>query len=109
MLENAEPDETGYIPTPYETGGAGEMMAFLEAAGFRDLHEHRVQADVHVESEERYLQSMLRGTPLGHSLEGEDPRVQAEVPRKTRLKLKNWVRPTGLVLPAECVIVSATR
>jgi ubiquinone/menaquinone biosynthesis C-methylase UbiE len=109
MLENAEPDETGYIPTPYEIGGPGEMMAFLEAAGFKDPHEHRVQRIVLVENEETYLDAVLKGTPIGHSLAEEDPDVQKEVLRKTRLNLQKWATPTGLALPAECVIVSAMR
>jgi SAM-dependent methyltransferase len=109
MLENAEPDETGYLPTPYETGGPGEVMAFLEAAGFRDPHEHRVQSVVLVADEETYLGSILKGTPIGHSLAEEDPGVQEEVLRKTRGNLKKWLTPTGLAIPAECLIVSATK
>jgi ubiquinone/menaquinone biosynthesis C-methylase UbiE len=109
MLENAEPDETGYIPTPYEIGGPGEMMAFLEAAGFHDPHEHRVQRVVLVEDEETYLETILKGTPIGHSLSEEDPEVQKEVLRKTSVNLKQWLTPSGLALPAECVIVSATK
>ncbi len=35
MLAHAEPDASGYIPTPYETGGPGEMVAFLRAAASR--------------------------------------------------------------------------
>jgi ubiquinone/menaquinone biosynthesis C-methylase UbiE len=109
MLENAEPDETGYIPTPYETGGPGEMMAFLEAAGFRDPREHRFQSVILVANEETYLESVLKGTPIGHSLAEEDPSVQAEVLRKTRVNLKKWSTPKGLAMPAECVIVTATK
>ncbi|MEK6988136.1 MAG: methyltransferase domain-containing protein, partial [Candidatus Thermoplasmatota archaeon] len=41
MLEFAEPDESGYLPTPYELGGPGEMVKFLGAAGFQDAEEER--------------------------------------------------------------------
>ena len=109
MLENAEPDESGYIPTPYETGGPGEMMAFLEAAGFREPKEQRFQTLVRVESEENYLESILKGTPIGHSLSEEEPEVQQEVLRKTRANLTQWRTPQGLAIPAECLIVSATK
>jgi ubiquinone/menaquinone biosynthesis C-methylase UbiE len=109
MLENAEPDETGYIPTPYETGGPGEMMAFLEAAGFHEPKEHRVQKLVPVENEEVYLKTILKGTPIGHSLSEEEPAVQEEVLRKTRENLKKWQTPRGLEIPAECVVVTAKK
>src|SRR5206468_4755450 len=35
MLEFAEPDETGYLPTPYELGGPGEMVKMFDDAGFQ--------------------------------------------------------------------------
>lgn len=109
MLEHAEPDETGYIPTPYETGGPGEMVAFLEAAGFVDGHEERVQHSVKFDGPEDYLRALLKATPIGHSLSEEEPTVQAEVLRKTRANLEQWQTPSGLVLPAECVIVGARK
>jgi ubiquinone/menaquinone biosynthesis C-methylase UbiE len=109
MMENAEPDETGYLPSPYEIGGPGEMMAFLEAAGFREPHEHRFQSVMLVANEEAYFEAILKGTPIGHSLAEEDPGVQEEVLRKTRVNLKKWLTPTGLAMPAECVIVSAKK
>ena len=58
MLEHAEPDENGYLPTPYETGGPGEMVAFLEAAGFRYATEHRVTHAM------RYGPNYVTGTVL---------------------------------------------
>jgi SAM-dependent methyltransferase len=109
MLEHAEPDETGYIPTPYETGGPGEMVAFLEAAGFRDGQEIRVEHSVTFDSPEDYLRALLKATPIGHSLSEEDSKTQEEVLRKTRENLKQWTAPPGLSLPAECVIVSARK
>jgi ubiquinone/menaquinone biosynthesis C-methylase UbiE len=109
MLENAEPDETGYIPTPFETGGPGEMVAFLEAAGFHDAQEERVQQLVPVVNADVYLDSLLKATPIGHSLYEEEPEVQKEILRKTRENLKKWETPTGLAIPAECVIVAARK
>ena len=107
MLEHAEPDESGYLPTPYETGGPGEMVAFLEAAGFRNGAEERVEHTVRLRSAEEYLDLLLKGTPIGHSLSEEDAAVQAEVLRKTRENLGRWKVDGGYALPAECVIVRA--
>jgi len=109
MLEHAEPDETGYIPTPYETGGPGEMVEFLHQAGFRSAQENSVQQKIHVASADAYLESILKGTPIGHSLSEEEPAVQQEVLRKTRENLKTWETPRGLVIPAECLIVTAVK
>lgn len=107
MLENAEPDEDGYIPTPYETGGPGEMVAFLEAAGFVEGREERVHHSVKFDSPEDYLKALLKATPIGHSLSEEEPTVQAEVLRKTRANLRRWETASGIEIPAECVIVRA--
>jgi SAM-dependent methyltransferase len=109
MLEHAEPDENGYIPTPYETGAPGEMVAFLEAAGFADGHEERVRHIVTFGDAEGYLHALLKATPIGHSLSEEEPRIQEEVLRKTRANLEHWRTPEGLALPAECVIVTARK
>lgn len=109
MLEYAEPDENGYLPTPYETGGPGEMIAFLEAAGFRDGHERHVRHSVRFDSPEDYLRAVLKATPLGHSLSEEEPRVQEAVLRKARANLDEWLTPQGLSVPADCVIVRARK
>ncbi len=109
MLENAEPDETGYIPTPYETGGPGEMAAFLESAGFLDAIEERRQYSLQFHDEEAYLQTILKATPIGHSLSEETEAVQQEVLRKTRENLVQWKTPEGLSIPCEGVIVSARK
>jgi len=109
MLEHAEPDETGYLPTPYETGGPGEMMAFLEAAGFRDAQEHRITHTMRYEDVNAYLNSILKATPIGHSLSEEPPEVQEDVLQKTRANLLKWSTPDGIALPAECVIAAARR
>lgn len=109
MLELAEPDETGYIPTPYETGGPGEMVAFLTRAGFREAREENVRHVVKVRGEDEYLESLLKGTPIGHSLHEEPEDVQAQVLAKTRENLRQWRTPDGLAIPAECVIVTARK
>ncbi|MGA9839938.1 MAG: methyltransferase domain-containing protein [Thermoplasmata archaeon] len=109
MLEHAEPDENGYIPTPYETGGPGEMVAFLNTAGFRDAKESVLQHPMQFANGEDYLQSILTATPIGHSLSEEEPGAQQEILRKTRENLKRWETPTGVSLPAECVLVSAAK
>jgi SAM-dependent methyltransferase len=109
MLEHAEPDETGYIPTPYETGGPGEMVRFLNAAGFSGGAERRVNHPWTFRSEEEYLSAVLTGTPLGHSLSEESPEVQEEVLRKTRQNLQRYRSNGGFVLPAEAAVVTAHR
>jgi len=59
------------------------------------------------ESEEAYLDSILKATPIGHSLSEETPEVQQEVLQKTRANLRKWTSPEGILLPAECVIAGA--
>jgi len=107
MLEHAEPDATGYLPTPYETGGAGEMAAFLEAAGFHRAEERRVTHLMRYVSEQAYLDSILTATPIGHSLSEESKEVRDEVLQTTRANLRKWSTPEGILLPAECVIAEA--
>jgi SAM-dependent methyltransferase len=109
MLEHAEPDETGYIPTPYETGGPGEMVAFLETAGFQNALEERRRHSLKFDDEEAYFQALLKATPIGHSLSEESEEVQKEVLRKTRENLVPWNTPEGLSIPGEGVIVLARK
>jgi ubiquinone/menaquinone biosynthesis C-methylase UbiE len=109
MLKHAEPDETGYIPTPYELGGPGEMVAFLKAAGFERALEERVTHSMEFEDGEHYLQSILKATPIGHSLSEETAEVQQEVLRETRSNLQQWEIAHGISIPAECVFVTATK
>jgi ubiquinone/menaquinone biosynthesis C-methylase UbiE len=109
MLEHAEPDETGYLPTPYESGGPGELVAFLENAGFREAKESRVRHELKFEDEAHYLRSLLESTPIGHSLSEESEHAQKEVLRKTRENLLRWKTAAGLSIPAECVLVVARR
>lgn len=110
MLEHAEPDETGYLPTPYEMGGEGELVGILGKAGFEGAVEERFSHDWEFASEEAYFRGVLKGTPIGHSLSEEDEAVQKEVLRKTRLNLKPYTKSDGsLRLGAEGVVVSARK
>ncbi|HEY7588144.1 MAG TPA: methyltransferase domain-containing protein [Thermoplasmata archaeon] len=109
MLEFAEPDETGYLPTPYELGGSGEMVRFLEAAGFHDVREERRTHSMHFRDADDYLDVLLNGTPLGHSLREEDASVQEKVLAKTRENLKAWTTRAGISIPCECVVATARR
>lgn len=109
MLKHAEPDETGYIPTPYELGAPGEMVGFLTAAGFRQPHEDRLTHSMHWDNEEQYLQSILKATPIGHSLSEETPEVQQDVLREAHSNLEQWRTGEGLSIPCECVFVTATK
>ncbi|HEV2317555.1 MAG TPA: methyltransferase domain-containing protein [Thermoplasmata archaeon] len=107
MLKHAEPDENGYLPTPYEIGGPGEMVGFLTQAGFHAGSERAVSHPIRFASADDYLDIVLRGTPIGHSLGEESPEVQAEVLRDTRAALNTYTTAGGVTLPAECVLVSA--
>lgn len=95
MLEFAEPDETGYLPTPYEMGGEGELAGILRKVGFKDVHDERVTHPVAWGTEDAYFRLILDGTPIGHSLHEEDEDVQREVLAKTRENLKAWRRSDG--------------
>jgi ubiquinone/menaquinone biosynthesis C-methylase UbiE len=109
MLKHAEPDETGYIPTPYETGGPGEMVAFLQQAGFEGAVEDRRQHSLRFEDADAYLRSLLKATPIGHSLSEETEEVQQDVLRATRANLEQWRTPEGLSIPGEGVFVVARK
>lgn len=109
MLKHAEPDETGYLPTPYEMGGPGELCAFLAEAGFRDAREERVAHAWRFRDEEEYLRIVLQGSPIGHSLREEPEDVQRQVLEETRANLRAFTGPRGIELPAEAVVVTAAR
>lgn len=68
ITEHGEPDETGYIPTPYELDGHGELTGMLKKAGFKDTKETRVNGIWRAVNGEEYLNMIIEGTPLGHSL-----------------------------------------
>lgn len=109
MLEFAEPDESGYLPTPYELGGPGEMAKLLEDAGFHDPTETRRTHTMAFRDEDEYIEIIVNGTPLGHSIREEDPPVQKKILQKTRDNLRKWKTRKGIDIPCECVIVTATK
>lgn len=110
MLEFAEPDETGYLPTPYEMGGPNELVEILAKAGFDGAKEERFTHDWEFKNEEAYFHTVLKGTPIGHSLSEEDEATQKEVLRKTKLNLKPWTKTDGsIAAPAEGVVVWARK
>ena len=109
MLEFAEPDETGYLPTPYELGGPGEMGKLLVEAGFHDPGEERRTHTLHFKDEDDYFDAILGGTPLGHSLKEEDPPVQKKILAKTRQNLRQWKTRGGIDIPCECVVATARK
>lgn len=107
MLEHAEPDENGYLPTPYEIGGKGEMVRFLKKSGFRRATESRTSRNFRFRDAEEYLDVILRGTPIGHSLSEETSKVQREVLAAARANLRAWTNADGITIPGECVLVTA--
>ena len=109
MLEFATPDENGYLPTPYELSGAGVLSGLLRDAGFRDVTETRVTRSAWFRDEEEYLEAILRGSPLGHSLVEEEPATQDRILARTRENLQAWKTPSGLSMPMECIVVGATK
>jgi SAM-dependent methyltransferase len=109
MLEFAEPDETGYLPTPYELGGPGEMVTLFDAAGFHEAKEERKTHSMLFKDEEEYVDVFVEGTPLGHSLREEDPPIQKKILDRTRENLRRWRTRRGIEIPCECVIVTARK
>lgn len=107
MMEHAEPDERGYLPSPYELGGPGELVRFLEGAGFHEAQEVRRTHTLHYRDPGEYFEMMLDGTPLGHSLREEEPAVQEQILAKARGNLKAWTTRSGIDVPCECVIATA--
>jgi ubiquinone/menaquinone biosynthesis C-methylase UbiE len=109
MLEFAEPDETGYLPTPYELGGSGELLKLFEAAGFHEGKEERKTHVMVYKDADEYFNVFVEGTPLGHSIREEDPPVQKKIIARTRENLRQWRTRRGLEIPCECVIVTARK
>ena len=107
MLEFAEPDETGYLPTPYELGGPGEMAKLLEDAGFQGVKEDRKTHRMSFRDEDEYIDVFVGGTPLAHSIREEDPATQDKILARTRENLRSRRTSKGIIIPCECVIVTA--
>ncbi len=85
------------------------MTSLLGQVGFVDLHEDRRTHNFVVSSEDEYLEAMLQGTPMGHSLREETPDIQAKVIEKTRRNLQSWRTSRGFELPCECVLVTGRK
>jgi ubiquinone/menaquinone biosynthesis C-methylase UbiE len=110
MLEYAEPDETGYLPTPYELGGEGELTAMLETIGFVHSKEARVTNNWVANSVEDYLNMVLDGSPLGHSLSEETQETQRNVIEKAKRNIAQYaVHGKGVSIPAECIIAYTSK
>jgi ubiquinone/menaquinone biosynthesis C-methylase UbiE len=109
MLEYATPDENGYLPTPYELGGPGELSDLLTKIGFTDPREIRTLGNFVADSEHAYLSMFLDGSPLGHSLSEEAEDVQKAVRKKAMSNISSYATTKGVSIPAECVIVVASK
>jgi ubiquinone/menaquinone biosynthesis C-methylase UbiE len=109
MLEHATPDENGYLPTPYELGGPGELADMLRKAGFEKAREVRTAGVWTAATAEEYLTMILEGTPLGHSLSEEEPNVQKQILAKARGNIERYETSQGVSIPTECVIVLASK
>ena len=109
MLEFAEPDETGYRPTPFELGGPGELTTLLANAGFVETQEERRTHTIAFKDEAECIEILVEGTSLGRSIKEEDPSVQKKILAGTRANLRKWKSRKGIQIPCEGVIVTATK
>ena len=109
MMEHATPDENGYLPTPYELGGPDELAAMLRKLGFKNTKEVRITEEWFARDPEEFLNTILEGSPLGHSLSEEDAEIQEKILEKTRANIKRYATPSGVRIPAECVQVFASK
>jgi len=109
MLEFAEPDETGYLPTPFELAGPGEFVKLLEAAGFREAKEERKTHTMSFQDEDDYIHGFVEGTPLAHSIREEELPVQKKILARTRENLRRWRKGKRIEIPCECVIATALK
>ena len=109
MMEHATPDEDGYLPTPYELGGPGELVNMLKEIGFVNPTEVRTVGNFVADGVEDYLSMVLVGTPLGHSLSEETEEVQKAVRAKAKGNISRYATAKGVSIPTECVIVVASK
>ena len=109
MMEHATPDEDGYLPTPYELGGQGELVNMLKEIGFVNPTEVRAVGNFVADGVEDYLSMVLVGTPLGHSLSEETEDVQKTVRAKAKSNISRYATTRGVSIPTECVIVVASK
>lgn len=109
MLDQAEPDETGYLPTPYELGEEGELATTLEGAGFEGIVVERHTFSYLFESPDAFLGTLLEGTPVGHSLAEEDPSVQEDILARARENLEAYTFGGAVVIPGQAVYVRGVK
>ena len=109
MLEFAEPDETGYLPTPFELAGPGELVKLLEAAGFHETKEERKTHTMSFQDEDDYIHGFVEGTPLAHSIREEELPIQKKILARTRENLRRWRTGKRIEIPSECVIATARK
>jgi len=109
MMEHATPDEDGYLPSPYELGGPGELVNMLKKIGFVNPTEVRTVGNFVADGVEDYLSMVLVGTPLGHSLSEETEEVQKAVRAKAKGNISRYATAKGVSIPTECVIVVASK
>jgi ubiquinone/menaquinone biosynthesis C-methylase UbiE len=109
MLEHATPDVNGYLPSPYELGGEGELANMLSDIGFANPSEARILGNWIADSVEDYLSMVLEGTPLGHSLSEETEEIQKMVLEKARQNISRFSTATGVSIPTECAVVIASK
>ncbi len=110
MLAGAEPDENGYLPSPYEMGGPGELAAILAANGCVETAERTVAGAFEAPSVDAYWEMMMRGTPLGHSLAEEPPEAQRAIEAEARANIAAHAAANGSVrLPTLALLVTARK
>jgi len=109
MMEHATPDEEGYLPTPYELGGPEELVNMLKEIGFENPTEVRKAGNWTANSVDDYLSMLLDGSPLGHSLNEETDEARKVIREKSKINISHYSKPNGVSIPAECVIVAATK
>src|SRR5438445_12725038 len=85
------------------------MVKLLEDAGFHEGKEERRTHRFVWKDQDDYLDSILGGTPLGHSLKEEDPPVQKRILAKTRENLREWKTPKGVEIAGEAVVGTETK
>src|SRR5213594_3268175 len=109
ILEFAEPDETGDRPAPFELGGPGELAKLLADAGFGETQEERRTHTMAFKDEDEYIEILVESTPLGLSIQEEDPPVQKKILAKTRANLRKWKSRKGILIPCEGLVVTGTK
>lgn len=109
MLEHATPDEHGYLPSPYELGGPGELVAMLDKIGFTNTTEQRLTAKFIASSVDEYLKAFIIGTPIGRSLSEETDDIQEAVLAKARSRIARYASTEGVAIPAECVLARSSK